>query len=498
MSALGTGFAFGAGAGFRFLAAARAAGAAAGVDPPALGAALLAAALFLGLCHVPKSNRSAAAEPPLDQVPRGVEAADRHVLRVAGERRRRDQPDQLRLQRPGAERRRQLAHRARPPCPAAPPAGRGRWSRPGRGRWRAASPIARTPRSPPPASRSPAATARATSRSPLSSSTLKAASGGRAVTRVAPARAVRQRGPEVGAQLARLHPQPQLRQAAVAEVGALGPHRARGPARRRGRRGCRGRRSGSPTATASVRAASRSAGLEPDERADVERPDRRVGAARSAPCRSSPAASSAPATSASVSGPGSPARVKTVRSWSASVWRSSSVAPRLEGLLQPLQTLARRCPRRRWERRAGPACSQASRCPGSDQQLAAADDRLAVDLDRRLEQHAVEVDRDLDRAADRRRGAEGDVAVPRIFSSSRMLPVRIASSLVPIPSSATLVAVRPVRRQQLHQPGAVGAGRCRPGGPRGWSARSACRAGRRRRSSRRRPACPRRSPRSGR
>ena len=48
--------------------------------------------------------------------------------------------------------------------------------------------------------------------------------------------------------------------------------------------------------------------------------------------------------------------------------------------------------------------------------------------------------------------------VPRIFSSSRMLPVRIASSLVPIPSSATLVPSGPCGGQQLHQRGAVGAG----------------------------------------
>ena len=45
----------------------------------------------------------------------------------------------------------------------------------------------------------------------------------------------------------------------------------------------------------------------------------------------------------------------------------------------------------------------------SDEQFAVAHERLAVDLDGRLEDDAVEVDRDLDRAADRRRGAEGDV-----------------------------------------------------------------------------------------
>ena len=48
--------------------------------------------------------------PPLDHVPGGVEAADRHVLRVAGQGRRGDQADQLGLERAGAERRRQLPH----------------------------------------------------------------------------------------------------------------------------------------------------------------------------------------------------------------------------------------------------------------------------------------------------------------------------------------------------------------------------------------------------
>ena len=49
--------------------------------------------------------------------------------------------------------------------------------------------------------------------------------------------------------------------------------------------------------------------------------------------------------------------------------------------------------------------------------------------------------------------------VPRIFSSSSRSPVRLARSLVPIPSSATLVPPSPWARQQLQQPLAVGAGR---------------------------------------
>ena len=48
-------------------------------------------------------------QPPLDHVALGVEAAHRHVGRVTGQGRLRDQADQLRLDRPGAERRRQVA-----------------------------------------------------------------------------------------------------------------------------------------------------------------------------------------------------------------------------------------------------------------------------------------------------------------------------------------------------------------------------------------------------
>ena len=59
-------------------------------------------------------------------------------------------------------------------------------------------PIALTPAGPPPDSRRPAATAFATSTSELSSSTLNAASGGRAVTRVAPAVRCGSSGPASG------------------------------------------------------------------------------------------------------------------------------------------------------------------------------------------------------------------------------------------------------------------------------------------------------------
>src|SRR4249920_752374 len=112
-------------------------------------------------------------------------------------------------------------------------------------------------------------------------------------------------------------------------------------------------------------------------------------------------ACSAPATRASRR-PGAPAAsVKTVRSWSASEWRSSSVAPRAKA---PCRAAMR--PESRPSETLGTARSCAT---GSEEQLAAADDLLAVHFHGRLDDHAVEVDRDLDVAADRGRGAEGDV-----------------------------------------------------------------------------------------
>src|SRR5262245_23045585 len=112
-------------------------------------------------------------------------------------------------------------------------------------------------------------------------------------------------------------------------------------------------------------------------------------------------ACSAPNTSASRSGPGSPARVRTVRSWSASEGTSSRAAPR------------EKAPRKASMRRASlPSLTlgTARSCEAtSDQQLSAASDFGVADLDGRLEDHAVEVDWHLDVAADRGRGAEGDV-----------------------------------------------------------------------------------------
>ena len=90
--------------------------------------------------------------------------------------------------------------------------------------------------------------------------------------------AVRQVGAEVGPQLARLHPQPELAQAAVAEVGALGPA---GVARQLAVEEDRDAEAADLRRHRDRLDAGRLAvgGVEPDERADVERADRRVGAA---------------------------------------------------------------------------------------------------------------------------------------------------------------------------------------------------------------------------
>ena len=147
----------------------------------------------------------------------------------------------------------------------------------------------------------------------------------------------------------------------------------------------------------------------------------------------------------------------------------------------------RRAPRRRWGRRAGSA--------RSDEQLAVADERLAVDFDRRLEHTQSRWTGTWTVPPIAAEAPKATWAVPRIFSSSRMLPVRIASSLVPIPSSATLVPSGPwavsssIRRlaRRTRWP------------PVRWPSRTVsrpARAGRRRRSSRRPRASPPPSPRA--
>src|SRR6185312_5191248 len=162
-------------------------------------------------------------------------------------------------------------------------------------------------------------------------------------------------------------------------------------------------------------------------------------------------ASSAPATSDSVRPPGPPARVNTLRPWSGSVWKSSTAAPRPNASAS----------------RPSISSSPATETLGtasrigirSDQELAAAEDRLAVDFDGRFLEHDVEVDGHLHGAADPRRGAEGDVGgaedllvLEDVAGQDRLL---VGAD----PELGDVGAARPVRRQQLHQAGALVAGR---------------------------------------
>ncbi len=213
---------------------------------------------------------------------------------------------------------------------------------------------------------------------------------------------VRQGGTVVGPQLAALHPQPQLGEAAVAEVGALG---ALGAGRQLAVEEDGDAEAADLLGDGERLGAGGDAvgGVEPDDRADVEGADRRVDARRRRSCRSTRSPPRRRQTSASSSGPGSAGKRED-----GAVVVGVGVAVeqgRRRGRRRPRarRSAPRRGPRRRWGRRA------AAPLDHLDEQLAGADDRLAVDFDGRLEDHAVEVDRDLDGAADRRRGAEGDV-----------------------------------------------------------------------------------------
>ena len=123
----------------------------------------------------------------------------------------------------------------------------------------------------------------------------------------------------------------------------------------------------------------------------------------------------------------------------------------------------RRAPRRRWGRRAAVGAR-------SDEQLAVADERLAVDLDRRLEDDAVEVDRDLDRAADRRRGAEGDVGGAEDLLVLEDVAGQDRLFVGADPELGDVGAVLAVGGEQLEQRLALGARSRRSGGRRGRSA----------------------------
>src|ERR1700760_2687703 len=114
------------------------------------------------------------------------------------------------------------------------------------------------------------------------------------------------------------------------------------------------------------------------------------------------AASAAPASNDSARPPASPARVKTLRPWSESVWKSRTRAARPNASVSRPTTSSSPA-----VETLGTASRSGIR--RSDQQLPAAEDPLAVDFDGGFLDHDVEMDGDLDRPADPRRGAEGDV-----------------------------------------------------------------------------------------
>src|ERR1700760_3714073 len=165
------------------------------------------------------------------------------------------------------------------------------------------------------------------------------------------------------------------------------------------------------------------------------------------------AASAAPASSDSASPPASPAIAKTLRPWSVSVWKSRTRAERPNALAS------------RSSASSSPAvetlgtASRSGIVSRSDQQLAAAEDRLTVDFDGRFLDHDVEVDGDLDRAADPRRGAEGDVRGAEDLLVLEDVAGQDRLFVGADPELGDVGAVGPVHGQQFHQPGALVAGR---------------------------------------
>ena len=303
-----------------------------------------------------------------------------------------------------------------------------------------------------------------------SSSRLKAISGGRAATSVAPAVGCSSRRAVVGRRAA-------LRAARRVRPCAAPRACARPRARRRGTPGCPARadRVGGQQRLGDRRAALRL--LEEHDRRDVERADARVqavvlGAGRSArpPRRRRPRARGA-------ARPGSPARKKTARWWSASSERCrtsacvANAAPIASSTSssRPSETLgtatSRVMPRARSARRRARACRRrrASRPrPGTSRWTGTE----TVPPMPALAPNAT-------------------WTVPSIFSSSRMLPVSVARSFVPTPSSARLRPCSPRRRPSVavqrapHSPRRVGEPAARDG-----RARRARRRGRASRATR--------------
>ena len=165
--------------------------------------------------------------------------------------------------------------------------------------------------------------------------------------------------------------------------------------------------------------------------------------------------SRAPAASSATIASSGAVSVSTVRLWTSSVWRSSSLGAaergRDRGDRVPVEAFGEVRDRDRHLASAGSA---------PDDQLAGAHQRLAVDADVRLRaprSRGGPAPGPCRRSPPRRRTRRGQV--PRIFSSSSTFAGELALSLVPIPSSATLVPPSPPTAQQLHQALALGAGR---------------------------------------
>ena len=327
----------------------------------------------------------------------------------------------------------------------------------------------------------------------MSSSRLKAASGGRAVTRSAPALGCGSGGPKSGTQLAASHPPGERLEAAAAKPGALAAlRRARELAVEEDGKPEARDLAGEPADELPSR---RALGLIAARRAGKRRALRCTGARRlRRHVDPLDAGRGAADERARRSRRRRAPRVSTVRLWTASEWRSSSAAP------------VRTRPRSRRSRRGrGPRRSSGPRAPSSvplSPRRAARPPRtsaLAVDADVGLHHDAVEVDRHLDRAADRGRGAERDVAgAEELLVLEQRCRVRIALLVRADPELGDVGAVLAVRRRAAPSAARRRRRSPRPGGRPRSSARPARRRARSPRSCRRRPACPRRCPRSAR
>src|SRR5882757_1792214 len=373
-------------------------------------------------------------QPSLDHVLLGIEAADRHVGRVIDDRRHRDQADQLRLDRAGAERGRQpphlLDHRAERRRQRVvdvgrdlgPPAGEHQPDRPHPAR---------------PAARLAQLRRHRPRRVQIGALELNVEGGERRPRgdqRRAPVR-VRHRRAEVGSQLAPLHPQPQLRQAAVAEVGALG---AAGLA---GQRAVEEDRHADPAdlvGDGDRLGAGHLAILlaQPDDRADVERPDRRVH----------PYIRGHVDRLERLLGAGHERLGQSAR-----LARQGEDRAAVVGVSVDVEDLG--APPERRAELVEDGLVAGRRDVGDGEQDRHRGAQISSSPPPRIASPSISTVGSLTTTS-RWTGTctvppipaeapKATCAVPKIFSSSRMFPVRIASSLVPIPSSATLVPSGP-------------------------------------------------------